>query len=504
MKVLTAEEMREADRRTIELGIPGLILMENAACRVVEFLVERGLLTAPKNQTLPIVGQASACAEFQLRYAREAQRIVIICGKGNNGGDGLAIARQILVNYKPQSLDVFLVATPEELHGDAEANYKMYLAAGGTFTSSLETRMGAATLVLDALLGTGLRGEPNETYAHWIRTINTAFPSAIRVAVDIPSGLGSSTEVHAHHTVTFTAPKVSMLDAAAVGELIVAPIGTSQEILNGATINLTTEDDIALLTRPRVKDGHKGLYGHVLVIAGGPGKTGAAHMVGLAALRAGAGLVTVASSDHTGFPPELMTAPLTQPLPLDRKTVVAIGPGLGTDPISVELVRNLAKTLDIPMVIDADAITALAGVENPWPATAKPRILTPHPGEMDRLAPKSLSAQSKDRIATARAYATQHHCCVVLKGNRTVIAFADGQVWINPTGSPAMAKAGSGDILTGLIAGFIAQFPNDWQTAVIAAVYRHGQAGERAAETEGEKHVLATGLLRFLERSPGQ
>ena len=217
-------------------------------------------------------------------------------------------------------------------------------------------------------------------------------------------------------------------------------------------------------------------------------------MAGLACLRAGAGLVTVASSDHTGFPPELMAVPLTQPLPLERKTVVAIGPGLGTDPTSVELVRNLAKTLDLPMVIDADAITALAGLENPWPATAKPRILTPHPGEMARLAPNS-----KDRIATACGYAVQNHCCVVLKGNRTVIAFADGQVWINPTGSPAMAKAGSGDILTGLIAGYIAQFPDDWQTAVIAAVYWHGRAGERAAAASGEKHVLATDLLRFLE-----
>ena len=496
MKVLTPDEMREADRLTIERGIPGLILMENAACRVVEFLVERGLLTSPDVR----LEQAIACAELPLRLkrshrrARGAHRVVIVCGKGNNGGDGLAIARQILVNFKPEAFDVFLVANPEELQGDALSNYKMYLAAGGTFTKTLETRMGAATLVLDALLGTGLLGEPNETYAHWIRTINAAFPAATIVAVDIPSGLGSSTAVRAHHTVTFTAPKASMLDAEGVGELIVAPIGTPQEILNKANLNLTTEVDIAPIKRPRVKDGHKGLYGHVLVIAGGPGKTGAAHMAGLACLRAGAGLVTVASSDHTGFPPELMAVPLTQPLPLERKTVVAIGPGLGTDPTSVELVRNLAKTLDLPMVIDADAITALAGLENPWPATAKPRILTPHPGEMARLAPNS-----KDRIATARGYAVQNHCCVVLKGNRTVIAFADGQVWINPTGSPAMAKAGSGDILTGLIAGYIAQFPDDWQTAVIAAVYWHGRAGERAAAASGEKHVLATDLLRFLE-----
>ena len=189
-----------------------------------------------------------------------------------------------------------------------------------------------------------------------------------------------------------------------------------------------------------------------------------------------------------------MSAALTPNLPLERKTVVAIGPGLGTDSDSVELVRRLARTVELPLVIDADAITALAGVSDPWPATARPRILTPHPGEMARLA-----AMGENRIATARGYATKHYCCVVLKGNRTIIAFPDGQVWINPTGSPAMSKAGSGDILTGLIAGLIAQVPSDGQTAVRAAVYWHGRAGERAAAALGEKHVLATDLLTFLE-----
>ena len=476
--------MREADRRTIELGIPGLILMENAACRVVEFLVER---------FSPL----------------EAQRIVIVCGKGNNGGDGLAIARQLVTRFKTRSLDVFLAVPPEELQGDAAENYRMFVAAGGRFAGELEVRMGAATLVIDALLGTGLRGEPGGVYASWIRTMNTAFPAAKIVAVDIPSGLGAASEcVRANHTVTFTAPKVSMVlspACEAVGELIVGPIGTSAAVLASAQVNLTTEADIAAVNVARDRDGHKGLYGHVLVVGGGPGKTGAAAMTGLAALRVGAGLVTVAASDHAGFAPELMSARLEhggEPipdgrgskgvLPLERKTVVAIGPGLGTDPADVQMVRDLVRTADIPVVIDADAITALAGVEEPWPATSKPRILTPHPGEMARLAP--LTA---DRIATARSYSVKHFCCVVLKGNRTVIAFPDGEVWINPTGSPAMAKAGSGDILTGLIAGLVAQFPTNWRTAVCAAVYWHGRAGERAAAALGEKHVLATDLLDF-------
>ena len=473
MKVLTPEQMREADRRTVESGIPGLILMENAACRVVDFLVER---FSPLND----------------------QRIVIVCGKGNNGGDGLAIARQIHTRFAPRALDVFLVASPAELQGDAAANYKMFLAAGGTFSKALEIRMGAATLVIDALLGTGLHGEPNETYAQWIRTINTSFPRATVTAVDIPSGLGSSIAVRAHYTVTFTAPKVNMILSPGcdlTGELIVAPIGTRPEIYENATLNLSTESDFLHLEAPRPKDSHKGLYGHVLVVGGGPGKTGAVAMTGLAALRVGAGLVTVAASDHAGFAHELMSTPLSRNLPLERKTVVAIGPGLGTDDGTAQWVRHLAKTLEIPMIIDADAITALAGIESPWPVPAKyPRILTPHPGEMARLSPGG-----QDRIATACDYAAKHCCCLVLKGNRTIVAFPDGQAWINPTGSPAMSKAGSGDILTGLIAGLVAQFPADWQTAVRAAVYWHGRAGERAAQALGEKHILATDLLSFLK-----
>ena len=468
MKVLTPEEMRAVDTATVALGIPSLILMENAACRVVDLLVER---FSPLKD----------------------QRIVVVCGKGNNGGDGLAIARQLVSRFEPASLDVFLAAKPEELTGDAAANHKMFLAAGGAFTSDLAVHMGAATLVIDALLGTGLRGEPSEPYRKWIQDINTAFPRAVIVAVDTPSGLGSADCVKANFTVTFTAPKDGMVTASQVGEMIVAPIGTPPHLLAGARLNLTTEVDIAAIAAPRPRDSHKGLYGHVLVVAGGPGKTGAAAMSGLAALRAGAGLVTVAASDHAGFAPELMRVPLSSELPLERKTVVAIGPGLGTDAGSVQLVRRLARTLEVPLVIDADAITALAGVEHPWAATAQPRILTPHPGEMARLAPKS-----DDRVATAREYAIKHFCCVVLKGDRTVIAFASGECWINPTGSPAMSKAGSGDVLTGLIAGYVAQFPGDWQTAVLAAVYWHGRAGERAAAARGEKHVLATDLLNFL------
>jgi len=471
IKVLTAEQMREADRLTIASGIPGLILMENAACRVVDFLVARYSPLA-------------------------AHRIAIICGKGNNGGDGLAIARQILTRFVPRGLQVFLAVDPRELTGDAQRNYEMFVAVGGQFAYQPDA---TATLLIDALLGTGLRGPAFGPSLEWIRRMNTGFPSARIVAVDIPSGLIEDGEyVKAHHTVTFAAPKIPMVKPVlcdAVGELTVARIGIAEAIVNQADIAISELEDFSGLLAPRGSNTHKGSFGHVLVVGGAPGKTGAAAMSGLSALRAGAGLVTVAASDTDGFPHELMSARLEGPLPLDRKTVLAIGPGIGSDPEIVELVRGAARNAQMPVVIDADGLNALAGFdEAPWPASAAPRILTPHPGEMQRIA-----SATGDRIADARALAQRWNCCVVLKGSRTVIAFADGEVFINPTGSPSMAKAGSGDILTGVIAGLVAQFPAQWKLAVRCAVYLHGRAGELAAKDLGsDKTVIATDLLRYL------
>jgi ADP-dependent NAD(P)H-hydrate dehydratase / NAD(P)H-hydrate epimerase len=474
IKVLTAEEMREADRLTIEAGIPGLILMENAACRVVDFLVER---------YSPL----------------DSHRFVIVCGKGNNGGDGLAIARQILTRFRTRSLQVFLVADANELSGDARANYDMFVAAGGVVADGAQPPDAAATLVIDALLGTGLRGPAAGRALEWIRRMNTGFPDARIVAVDIPSGLvDGGQSVRAHHTVTFAAPKLPMVQPVlceAVGELIVARIGISDAILDRSNIAISALRDFDVLLAPRGSSTHKGSFGHVLVVGGAPGKSGAAAMSGLAALRAGAGLVTVASSDATGFPPELMSARLEIPLPLDRKTVLAIGPGLGTEPQMIKLVRATLRETEIPTVIDADGLNAIAGLDaEPWPADSAPRILTPHPGEMGRL-----TNMTGDRIVDAAALAKRWNCCVVLKGARTVIAFEDGEVFVNPTGSPALAKAGSGDILTGVIAGLVAQFPAQWKLAVRCAVFLHGRAGELAARALGsDKAVIATDLLRYL------
>jgi len=494
MKILTAAEMREVDRRTIEAGIPGIVLMENAGHRVVEFLAER---FAPLN----------------------GQRIVVLCGKGNNGGDGLVIARQLHTRFAPDSLHVVLLAEPAELKGDAAANLACLLAAGGTVERDIPAEARAATLVVDALLGTGVSGAATGRMLQGIREINHGFPLAAVVAVDLPSGMPTDSGqpagefARADYTVTFTAPKVAHAmppNCDHIGELTVGAIGSPPELYADAWLSLAEPAMFRELLAQREPSGHKGTYGHVLVVAGSRGKTGAAAMAGLAALRAGAGLVTVASAESAiaeiaSHAPELMTAPLAETpegsiapdAELERitegKTVVAIGPGLGRAPQIAAMVRALAKAFEGPMVLDADALVELGNG-----APSRMRILTPHPGEMARLTGKTTAEVQADRIGAARTYAMGHGVTLVLKGQRTAIAFPDGRVWINPTGTPAMGKGGSGDILTGMIAGLVAQFPQSADQAVAAAVYLHGLAGQFGAQALGEKCLLATDLLQYL------
>lgn len=467
MKVLTPAEMREVDRRTIELGIPGLVLMENAGHRVVEFLERR---FAPLS----------------------AHRIVIICGKGNNGGDGLVIARQLLTRIRPLSLDVLLAADPAELKGDAAANLRMFQACGGTLVNEIEPRMRAATLVVDALLGTGSQGAVSGRYASLCEEMNQGFPLACRVAVDVPSG-----DVRAHYTVTLVAPKVDQVlwpGYEQNGELVVGGIGTPSHLLDDIQLNLSEARDFAALLGPRVRNSNKGLYGHVLVVGGSVGKTGAAAMTGMAALRSGAGLVTVAC-DAPQLPPELMTAKLSEvDTALDGKTTVALGPGLGAGPAARELTRRLFDNTPLPLVVDADALNCLAGSD--FRGGDHLRVLTPHPGEMSRLCGLSTADVQSDRLGVARRFAAERNVVLVLKGDRTVIALPGGAAWINPTGSPAMSTGGTGDILTGMIAGLMAQSPGD--LAVRAAVWLHGRSGELGAMRLGERPLIATDLLSFL------
>jgi NAD(P)H-hydrate epimerase len=494
MKILTAAEMREVDRRTVEAGIPGIVLMENAGHRVVEFLADR---FSPLGD----------------------QRIVVLCGKGNNGGDGLVVARQLHTRFAPASLHVVLLAEPGALKGDAAANLAMLLAAGGRVEREIPAEARAATLVVDALLGTGVSGAASGRMLQGIREINQGFPLAAVVAVDLPSGMPSDSGepagefARADYTVTFTAPKLAHAmppNCDHIGELIVGAIGSPPGLYAGAWLEQVGPAMFGELLAPRAPAGHKGTYGHVLVVAGSRGKTGAAAMAGLAALRAGAGLVTVASAESkigeiASHAPELMTEPLPETesgsIALNAnleglaqgKSVVAMGPGLGRAPQIAAMVHSMAATFEGPMVLDADAL--VGGISGIPPRV---RILTPHPGEMARLTGKTTAEIQADRIGAARTYATENGVTLILKGQRTVIAFPDGRVWINPTGTPAMGKGGSGDILTGMIAGLVAQFPQQADQAVAAAVYLHGLAGQLGAQALGEKCLLATDLLQYL------
>ncbi len=435
IRALTSRQMRDADQRTIQAGTPAEVLMNRAGACVADF-IERTFA--------PLA----------------SQRVVIVCGKGNNGGDGLVVAR--LLERRVAALQVIRVAdAPAPLDSDA-------------------------TIVVDALFGTGFHGVPEGRAAQLINSMNSDFPRAKIVSVDIPSAM----QVLADYTVTFAAPKAEMLlspQAANAGQVIVAGIGIPEEFMP-ADLFLSEARDFAPLFEPRKRDAHKGDFGHVLVVGGAAGKTGAAAMAGLAASRMGAGLVTVACAEASHLAPELMWNALDQ-VDLERKTVLAIGPGLGE---RHDLVMRLLNAATIPAVVDADAINAIAAKR--FLGRGLETILTPHPGEMARLS----GAKVEDRLSLAHAFAQERNVCLVLKGFRTLIALPDGRVWINPTGSPALAKGGSGDILTGLIAGLVAQHPKHIDVAVRAAVWLHGRAAELAAAELTEFCVLATDLLRYL------
>lgn len=514
-KILTAAQMREIDRLTIEeRGVPSLVLMENAGLRVHEFLAEK---YSPLS----------------------AQRIVILCGKGNNGGDGLVVARRLVVNGLSGGLQVVLFGDPERLKGNAAANYKMLRAVDfepivvddSEGWRQLRPKLLPATIVLDSLLGTGLRGPAEGLFLEVIRDLNENFQHAEVVAVDMPSGLPSDSgeplgeAVHAAHTITFTAPKVSQIfppNCEAAGNLRVAAIGTAPSLLESnpdLKLSLAEPADFAPLFAPRDRSAHKGDFGHVLVIGGSRATPGAVLMAGTSALRAGAGLVTVATAESAAaaavsHTPELMTLPVPeaddgsmpadafQPSWTERATVVALGPGIGTKPANQELVRRIVRETALPMVVDADGLTALASDESDWGGDGRVLVLTPHPGEMSRLTGLTTSEIQKRRVEIAREFAQRRGVCLVLKGYRTLTATPDGRVLVNPTGTPGMASAGSGDILTGMIAGLLAQFTAaPPELVVAAAVYLHGLAAELAAGQEGEQSMLATDILNCLPRA---
>ena len=468
MKVLSVDEMRAADAAAIEAGIPALVLMENAAYAVLR--------------------------ELEKRFAPlHAQRIAIFCGKGNNGGDGLALARLIHVHHQPNSLTVIMAFEAEELTSDCAAQLRMLEALGIPYTMQLPPDLSATTLAIDALLGTGQKGEPRAPIASLVECMN-ALPLASRVSVDVPTA-----SLHPKLTVTFTAPKLEQVlppGCDRIGELAIAPVGIPARFLDQAKVNLITPADLKPIGAPRARYSHKGTFGHVAILGGAAGKHGALQLSGEACLHGGAGLATLFSPDGEFRPllPDLMLGTWqNMPRDLEGKSVLAVGPGLGTSEEMRELVLGLFRHWPAPLVLDADALNNLAPLTEAH-QSRYPRVLTPHPGEMQRL----LGREIQDRIEDARSLAALTDSIVVLKGQRSLIALPDGQLWVNPTGSPALAKGGSGDVLTGLLAALLSQYHDHPTAAVLAAVYLHGRCGELAATHGHEMTSIASRLCDHL------
>ena len=502
MKIVTAAEMRETDRVTSErFGVPSQTLMENAG---------------------------TAVADFVLSDWASAKRIGVVCGKGNNGGDGFVAARRL--QQAGREVRVLLLAQPSELHGDAAEMFSKLPVAPVIAASSKELKQDEARAVfdadvlLDAILGTGFRPPVSGLYAEAIALLNAQ--RAPLIAVDIPSGadadvMGEQTGAvaRADGIVTFTAARPAhIFGGLTPGILRIAPIGSPQEaIVSSLQLNLITAREVAALIGPRPAAANKGNFGHALVIGGSVGKAGAAAMAGMSALRVGAGLSTVATPGSilptvAGFHPEVMTEPLPETREgtiarsalgrigklAEGKTVLAVGPGISRDSETSDLVRALVKKRKTAVVLDADGLNAFEGRAEELNGKAGPLVLTPHPGEMARLTGMTVAAIQRDRINVARRFACEHKLILVLKGHRTLVAKPDGEVWVNTSGNPGMATGGTGDILTGMVAGFIAQNPQQIFEAVIAAVHLHGLAGDVARETLGEHSLVATDLVKAL------
>jgi ADP-dependent NAD(P)H-hydrate dehydratase / NAD(P)H-hydrate epimerase len=517
MKVLTAAEMREVDRLTSERhGIPSLQLMEAAGRRVAE-----------------------ACREIVHGSERHPRTISVLCGKGNNGGDGLVVARHLQVANAV--VRVYLFAKPEELHGDAATNLQRWCEAGNDVIPILDEPawkaawpgIAVADVIIDAIFGTGFRGavsgviaKASEDINHHSQHATGAHPTLI-LAVDTPSGLPSDGQaaegpvLYAHRTVTFTAPKLGQLiskDCAAVGALEVVGIGSPGalvEEIGKSNLRWVEPHEFADFPLVRTVDSHKGSYGHVLVVAGSLGKSGAAVMAGYAGLCGGAGLVTVATPEvvlpmvASGHP-EYMTEPLAtteagtaslRNLAHDRfsqieegKSVLALGPGLGLHAETQDFIRKVVAQTELPLVLDADGLNAFAGNADALrQRRAKFLAITPHPGEMGRLLMRAVKTVQEDRVKTAQEAARRWNAHVILKGSHTVIAAANGEAFINTSGNSGLAKGGSGDILTGLLAALTAQFKtNDWTRTLALGVYLHGKAAELAAAGTEESGLVAS------------
>jgi ADP-dependent NAD(P)H-hydrate dehydratase / NAD(P)H-hydrate epimerase len=506
MLVVTAEQMREMDRLTIQkYGVPSLTLMERAGAGIAEAIIKR--------------------------FGRVAKKgVLVVAGKGNNGGDGFVVARLLMKQRIP--CEVALLARQDQLSSDSAHNLRAFLRlkgkvheiAGDDF-ELLSLLLDKNGLIVDAILGTGLKSEVRGRFAEAITLLNAA--GLPIVAVDIPSGLDTDSgrplgvAVQAEMTVALALAKLGEViypGVACCGELVVADIGVDDRAVAevAPTTELLDHETVRWLVPRREADTHKGSYGHVLVVAGSRGKTGAAILTCRAAMRTGAGLVTLAAprslnNIFAGALVEVMTEALRENSAeemdalgdddwrglLARKNVLLFGPGVGVNASTQNITRWLLKNLDIPWVIDADGLNNVALEIDRLRHAKYPPVLTPHPGEMARLTGKDTAAVNADRVGIARAFAVAHRCHLVLKGARTVIATAEGKVFINPTGNPGMASGGMGDVLAGILAALLGQGLSA-ENAMKLGVYLHGFVGDRVAASQGEIGLIASDIIEGL------
>ncbi len=506
MRVLNAAQMRDADRRTIdEIGIPSLVLMENAGRQVVAAVeaVHGDLLEG---------------------------KVGLLCGPGSNGGDGFVVAR--VLHERGTDIAVFLIGHVADVRGDARTNLETLGRLGRSVVEIGDSQawelhfseISRCALLVDAIFGTGLKAPLSGLLGTLVADVNASGIPV--VSIDLPSGLSADSaepigdSIEATLTVTLAAPKLPLVLPAGelrTGRLVVADIGipaTVIEALDGPCVELLTRAGMRGLLVPRAPDSHKGDYGHVLLVAGSRGKTGAAHLAAIGALRSGAGLVTVATpatclGTVAALGPEYMTHAIDEtaegldPRAVDSvlsvaSDVIAIGPGLGQLPGTVEFVRSLVDRATVPIVLDADGLNAFAGEPGRLAGReGRAVIITPHPGEMARLVRMSTTEVQSHRLDVARNFAVEHHVYVVLKGHRTLVALPGGTVFINPTGNPGMATGGTGDVLTGMTAGLLAQLL-DAEAACKLAVYLHGMAGDLAAADTGELAMTASDVASHL------
>jgi|Deesub1362A_J573_1020465.scaffolds.fasta_scaffold01847_12 NAD(P)H-hydrate epimerase len=506
MLLVTAEQMRQADRQTIEeVGLPGIVLMENAA-----------------------QGAARAIAEAVGEVA--GLEVAAFCGRGNNGGDGLAICR-ILAN-RGALATAYLMCRGEDLRGDAAVNLRVARACGVRVVevpdeealAARQAEMSGHDLYLDALLGTGLNSPVRGRYAQVIELLNQ-LPQPV-VAVDIPSGLSADTgrplgvAVRADLTVTFGLVKLGLAlePGEHVGELHLVDISIPPAVVEGLGVEarLLVAEEVAGMLNPRPTGGHKGTFGHLMVVGGSVGKSGAPCLAAMGGLRAGAGLVTVALPEGLNPVAEVkLTAAMSQPLPqtsegclstaalpvvleLARvRSALVLGPGLSTQEEAVELVRELVAQAETPLVIDADGLNALAGVLGDVRFASPRVVLTPHPGEAARLLECSVPEILADRPAAARELAERSGAVVILKGARSLIARPGGELRVCPRGNVLLASGGSGDVLSGVVGGLLSQGCGAWEAAC-AGAFLHGLAADLAAEDYGLRGLAAEELADWL------